>query len=109
MNVADADHGANAIRAAMERTAIVGLGLGVPGGFAANGHRNRPAQLTLSPSDSNLVGSKAIGGDIPEETDEERAVASEVCDLVYQPYCCLRISTFSHRTKLVILSTNVAC
>jgi hypothetical protein len=78
----DTDDKAHEIRAAMERSAMVGLGLGVPGAFAANGHRNRPAQLTFSPSDSNLVSARAIAGDIPEETEEERAVVSEVRDSV---------------------------
>ena len=72
----DTDNGTNGIRTVMERSTMVGLGLGVPGAFAANGHKSRPAQLTLSPSDSNLVGSRAIAGDIPEETEEERAVVS---------------------------------
>jgi hypothetical protein len=62
----------------MEISANMGLGLGVPGAFAANGQKNRPSQLTLSPSDSNLVGSKAVAGYVPEEADEERGVVSEV-------------------------------
>lgn len=78
----DADDRTHEIRVAMERSAMVGLGLGVPDAFAVNGHRNRPAQLTFSPSDSNLVSARAIAGDIPEETEEERAVVSEVRDSV---------------------------
>ena len=74
----DADDGANAIR-----RPTVGLGLGVPTSPAPNGHRNRPAHLMLSPSDSNLATLNAVAGDIPEETDEDRAVVSEVRTLVY--------------------------
>jgi len=75
----DADDGANVIR-----RATVGLGLGVPGASPdPNGHRNRPAHLMLSPSDSNLATLNAVAGDIPEETDEDRAVVSEVRTLVY--------------------------
>jgi hypothetical protein len=66
------------IRAAMERSAMVGLGVGIPPSPATSSHKSRPAQLMLSPSDSNLIGSRAVGGDIPVETDEERAVVSEV-------------------------------
>lgn len=78
VNVTDTDDGTNGIKGAMERSAMLGLGLGVPS--AVNGQRYRPAQLMLSPSDSNL-GSKtrAVAGDIPQEADEERAFMSEVC------------------------------
>ena len=89
-NLVDADDRATGIRGGM-----VGLGLGVPGAYPANVHKNRPTQLTLSPSDSNLVTSKAVGGDTLEEADEERAVASEVCYLVCQYYYfCLNILCF---------------
>jgi hypothetical protein len=76
--VIDTNERANDIRGAMERSAMVGLGVAMPGGLAASGHKGRPSHLMLSPSDSNLVPSKMVTGNIPEETDEERAVVSDV-------------------------------
>jgi SAM domain (Sterile alpha motif) len=88
-NLVDSDDQASGSRGGM-----VGLGLGVPGAYPANVYKNRPAQLMLSPSDSNLVTSKAVGGDIPDEADEERAAASEVRDLVFHYYYFLNILCF---------------
>ena len=73
---------AHDIRGAMERSAMVGLGVGVPAALTPGSHKNRPAQLMLSPSDSNLVIQKSITRDIPEETEDDRGVASEVRDWV---------------------------
>lgn len=79
VSVTDTDEG-------VHHNGAVGTGLGVGLGVAAAAGmgmagKNRPTQLMLSPSDSNL-GKTAVSGEIPEE-DEERAVMSEVCYFVF--------------------------
>lgn len=82
LSVTDTDEKANGSSDSAVRTALMigggmaGLGLGVP----TNGFKNRPAQLSLSPSDNNLrSNTRAVGGNIPEEVgDDELVVMSDV-------------------------------
>lgn len=79
-SVTDTDDGASGIRGAIDRSTSTGLGLGMSNATPApNGIKNRPAQLNLSPSDSNIsTKAKGLAGHRLEEADEERAVVSEV-------------------------------
>ncbi|KAF7984746.1 hypothetical protein HWV62_11697 [Athelia sp. TMB] len=82
VNVTDTDERTNASSedrtAAMLAAGVVAGGVGVGLGVH-NTSKNRPAQLTLSGSDTNLrSGARAVGGNIPEENfEDERAFMSD--------------------------------